>query len=203
MKPPPAHLKPKNFFDPLFEDFDDDMSTMDIDNLNPPTNFNSTIMPSPNIVIPSWNTDASITALSENLFPHMQDQKKFTDKMGETEEISPHYQKPIPIIEAKCNQPICFNLIRPRGTVADIPVLKLFKSFTSTLKKADSFVVILPFQASKQHHSLLSTLKHIQAVNDNKISIFFKSHHQKQLYSLSGYFHIFLSFLLKSYANIQ
>jgi hypothetical protein len=61
------------------------------------------------------------------------------------------YQKPIPIIEAKCNQRIRFNLIRHRGTVADIPVLKLFKSFTSTLKKADPFIIILPFQASKQH----------------------------------------------------
>jgi hypothetical protein len=201
-KPPLVHLKPKNFFDLLFEDFDDDMSTMDIDNLNPPTNSNSNIMPSPNIVIPSWNTDASITALSENLFSHMEDRKKFTDEMGKTEEISPDYQKPIPIIEAKGNQRIRFNLIRHRGAVADIPILKLFKSFTSTLKKANSSVIILPFQASKQHYLLLSTLKHIQAVNDNKISQFFKSYHQKQLYSLSGYFHIFLGFLLKSYANI-
>jgi hypothetical protein len=66
----------------------------------------------------------------------------------------------------------------------------LFKSFTSTLKKADPSIIILPFRVSKQHYSSISTVKQIQAIDDNKISQFFKSYHQKQLYSLSGFFHI-------------
>ncbi len=153
----PEHLKPQNFYDPLFEDIDDNMTTMDIDNQDPSNKTTTTVMSSQNIVISSWNTDASITALSENLFSHMQDCKKFTEETGESEDIAPDHQKPIPIIGAKCNQQIRFNLIHHRGAVADIPVLKLFKSFTSTLKKADSSVIIHPFQASKQHYSSLST----------------------------------------------
>lgn len=45
-------------------------------------------------------------------------------------------QKPHPQVEreTKINQHICFNLIRHRWTIVDIPTLKLFKSFTSILK---------------------------------------------------------------------
>ncbi len=102
----------------------------------------------------------------------------------------PDYKKPIDKVTTKISQCICFNLIRHRGTVSDIPTLKLFKSFTSTLKKADSSLIILPFKASKQHYSSLSTLKHIQSMEENKLGQFFKSYHQQQLYSLSRYFHI-------------
>jgi hypothetical protein len=91
---------------------------------------------------------------------------------------------------SKINQRISFNLIRHRGTSADIPTFKLFKSFTSTLKKADSSIIILPFLASKQHYSSLSTLNHIKTLEENKLGQFFKSYHQQQLYSLGGYFHV-------------
>jgi hypothetical protein len=74
--------------------------------------------------------------------------------------------------------------------VSDIPVGKLFKSFASTMKKADPSLVFHPFQASKQHYSSLVTSKQIQTIEDNKSHQFFKSYHQKQLFSLSGYFHI-------------
>jgi hypothetical protein len=102
----PEQLKPQNFYDPLFEDIDDNMTTMDIDNQDPSNKTTTTVMSSQNIVISSWNTDASITALSENLFSHMQDCKKFTEETGESEDIAPDHQKPIPIIGAKCNQQI-------------------------------------------------------------------------------------------------
>ena len=91
---------------------------------------------------------------------------------------------------SKINQRIRFTLIRHRGTSADIPTFKLFKLFTSTLRKADSSIIILPFLASKQYYSSLSALNHIKTLEDNKLGQFFKSYHQQQLYSLGGYFHV-------------
>jgi len=76
------------------------------------------------------------------------------------------------------------------STVSDIPIIKLFKSFTSTFKKADPSLILLPFQASKHHYSSISTLKQIKSLEEQKIYQFFKPYHQKQHYSLSGYFHI-------------
>ena len=74
----------------------------------------------------------------------------------------------------KINQRIRFNLIRHKGTVSDIPVSKLFKSFASTLKKTDPLIVFHPFQADKQHYSSLVTAKQIHSIDDNKIPQFFK-----------------------------
>jgi hypothetical protein len=74
--------------------------------------------------------------------------------------------------------------------VADIPAVKLFKSFTTTLKTVDPSINILPFHSSKQRYSSLTTLKQIQSMEDNKLGQFFKSYHPKQHYSISGYFHI-------------
>jgi hypothetical protein len=58
------------------------------------------------------------------------------------------------------------------------------------MKQADQSLIILPFQATKQHYSSLSTLKHIKSMEENKLNQFFKSYHQRQLYLISGYFHI-------------
>jgi hypothetical protein len=54
----------------------------------------------------------------------------------------------------------------------------------------DSSFIILPYQASKQHYSSLSSLKQISLVDEPKMLYFFKPYHQRQHYSLSGYFHI-------------
>jgi hypothetical protein len=61
------------------------------------------------------------------------------------------------------------------GTISDIPVSKLFKSFASTLKKADPSIVFHPFQASKQHYSSLVTAKKNHSIEDSKIHQFFLS----------------------------
>jgi hypothetical protein len=95
-------LKPTNYFDPLISDFDNEMPQMDIDETPLATNDNSH-----NATL-SWTTDAGISALSENLFSHMQDRRKLHEDSGEVENNSLHYQKPIPIVEdtLKCNQRI-------------------------------------------------------------------------------------------------
>jgi hypothetical protein len=90
----------------------------------------------------------------------------------------------------KLHQRICFNLIHHRGVTSDAPAIKLFKSFASSLKRADPSLIILPFHASKQHYSSLPTLKHIQTVEENKLPQFFQSYHPRQYYSISGYFHV-------------
>jgi hypothetical protein len=111
---------------------------------------------------------------------------------GEDDPDLPTYEQPKDqiITKTKLNQRIRFNLIHHRGTVADIPAVKLFKSFTTTLKTVDPSINILPFHSSKQRYSSLTTLKQIQSMEDNKLGQFFKSYHPKQHYSISGYFHI-------------
>jgi hypothetical protein len=107
------------------------------------------------------------------------------EESGDIESLPMNYKKPVTI-----NQCMRFNPIRHQGTSADILILKLFKSFTSTLKKADPTLIIFPFSATKQHYSSLSTLKQINSIDDNRMNQYFKTYHQRQLYSLSGYFHI-------------
>jgi hypothetical protein len=53
-----------------------------------------------------------------------------------------------------------------------------------------SSLIILPYQASKQHYLSLTTSKQISSIDDHKMLQFFKPYHQRQHYSLIGYFHI-------------
>jgi hypothetical protein len=138
----------------------------------------------------SWHTDTGISSISEDIFSHLKQKQQAAAEEGALDLDHPDYEKPIDKVATKISQRIRFNLIRHRGIVSDIPTLKLFKSFAVTLKKADPSIIILPFKASKQHYSSLSTLKNIQAMEENKLSQFFKLYHQWQLYSLGGYFHI-------------
>jgi hypothetical protein len=143
-------------------------------------------------VIASWITDAGVSELSDDIFSSLQKKRHLDKNSGEVEEDAPTYEKPQHHIDSKAqlNQHIHFNLIHHRGANADIPILKLIKSFTTTIKKADPSAIILPFHSNEQHYSSLSTNKHIQATDDNKMSIYFKSYHQCQLYLLSEFFHI-------------
>jgi hypothetical protein len=104
-----------------------------------------------------WSTDLGVSTLSEELFSHISEQKIIAEETGELDDF-PEYKKPQAQIDSsdKVNQRIMFNLIHHKGTVSDIPVCKLFKSFASTLKKADPSLFFHPFQASKQHYSHLS-----------------------------------------------
>ena len=111
----------------------------------------------------SWSTDIGVASLSKDLFCHLQKYKEKATDVGEDEPDLPVYENPKDQIttKTKLNQRIRFNLIHHRGTVADIPAIKLFKLFTSTLKKVDPSINILPFHSSKQHYSSLITKKQI------------------------------------------
>jgi hypothetical protein len=143
----------------------DDNTNMDTD---------SPVDPSPPTKSVPWSPDTSITAFSEELFSHLKDYQAKASDQGEDEPELPEYKNPNDQITStiKVNQRMRFNLIRHRGTVADIPSLKLFKSFTSTLKKVDPSIFILPYLSSKQHYSSLVTLKRIENMEENKLPIF-------------------------------
>jgi aconitase A len=88
------------------------------------------------------------------------------------------------------SQHIRFNLIRHHGTSCTNTTLEQFRSFASTLKRADPTVTFLPFQASKQHYSALHNVKQMLEIEENRMYQYFKLYYNKQSYSLSGYFHI-------------
>jgi hypothetical protein len=108
-----------------------------------------------------WSTDLGVSTLSEELFPHFSEQKLITEESGELDDF-PECKKPQARFDSshKIIQKIRFSLIRHKGTVSDITILHL-----SVPNK------FIPLMTTKIHQ-------------------FFKSYHQKQLFSLSGYFHV-------------
>lgn len=132
----------------------------------------------------SWDNDISISELMEDLFLHMITKKNLSDGTIDMTDESPECKNP------KEGTLTDTKIIWHRGVVADIPLAKLFKSFILTLKKADPSLILLPFMSTKQHYSSISTLKQIQILDEQKIQQFFKPYHQRQHYSLSGYFHV-------------
>jgi hypothetical protein len=139
----------------------------------------------------AWSNDTTVSALSDEIFQHLQKHQQTIQDAGEIDEDAHRYKQPDHVIKptTKLSQRIRFNLVRHCGTISDIPTLKLFKSFTATLRNADPTLVILPYQAAKQHYSSLTNLKQIQANNDQHLLQFFKPYYQKQQYSLSGFLH--------------
>jgi hypothetical protein len=141
---------------------------MDMEIDDQPTTSKKTI-PSSQKILATWTTDEGIAELSEDLFNHLNQRKQLDEETGDLEALPLDYKKPENSIDSttKVNQCMRFNLICHRGTSADIPILKLFKSFTSSLKKSDPSIIILPFSASKQHYSSISTIKQINSLDEN------------------------------------
>jgi hypothetical protein len=145
-----------------------------------------------------WTNDTCLTTVPDDIFNRLQRHQQTIQDAGELDDNPPMYKNPEQIIESHPNltQRIRFNLIRHRGTICDVPTIKLFKSFTATLHNADSSVVFLPYQASKQHYSSITNLKQIQAVDQSRLLQFFKPYHMKQqvlsqqLFSYILYSHI-------------
>jgi hypothetical protein len=146
----------------------------------------------PSLSKPVWSNDTSVLELTDKLFSHLKEHQEIANEAGDLKEDAPTYENPTAIIQPPPNmsQRIQFNLICHRGTVCDVPTGKLFKSFLTTMQNADSSLIVLPFQAAKQHYSSLANLKQIQNIDDTKLLQFFKPYYHKQQYSLSGYFHI-------------
>jgi len=155
------------------------MHTMEIETQETQNGISEIASPDHNAKIPAKNTDTSAAA-----FQHLQKGQQNAKDSGEFETDTPTYEKPKPVIKPNLNlsQHIRFNLIRHRGTICDIPIEKLFKSFTTTLCNADSSLVILPFQAAKQHYSSLTNIQQIQNIDSTCLNQFFKPYYQKQQY---------------------
>lgn len=141
---------------------------------------------------PVWNNDTSVTEVSGEIFTHLLNKQQTAKEAGELDMDAPSYGKPdIALSPPKqLSQWVRFNLICHRGTISDIPALKTFKSFMTTLCNADPSLIILPYQVSKQHYSSLTNIKQIQTIDEPKLYQFLRPYYQKQMYSLSGYLHI-------------
>jgi hypothetical protein len=140
-----------------------------------------------------WVNDTSVVRLSDVIINQLQIDRQNREDSGE--KIADHnsqYEDPafqvIPPVQPI--QRMRFNLIRRRDTSCDITTLKLFKSFMSTLREIDNEINILPFETNKYHISPLTNARQINALDDNKLQLYFRSYHRKQHYSLSGYFHV-------------
>lgn len=140
-----------------------------------------------------WVNDTSVTRLSEVIINQLNiDRQNQVDAGDVTDDPQPQYEDPTfkVISPVKSIQHMRFNLIRRRDTTSDITTLKLFKSFASIMREIDNDICILPYEANKHHISPLTNVRQINAVDDNKLRLYFRSYHRKQHYSLSGYFHI-------------
>jgi hypothetical protein len=94
----------------------------------------------------SWSADTGVASLSKELFSHLQTYKESATKSGEVEPDLPVYEQPKDqiITKEKINQRIRLNLIHHCGTVADIPTIKLFKSFVTALCQKKYHILLLP-----------------------------------------------------------
>jgi hypothetical protein len=151
-----------------------------------------------------WVTDTGVTRLSEVIInqPHIDRQNQ--EAIGDTTNAAqPKYKDPAFKVIPPVNpiQHMRYNLIRHRDTTCNITTLILFKSFASVLQELNSDNSILPYEANKHHISPLTNVCQINAVDDNKLKLYFCSYHRKQLYSLSGYFHIGMTITPESLFN--
>ncbi len=143
-----------------------------------------------------WAMDAGVSKLTDTLYQQLNLDRQAAMDAGEDIPTTTSYEQPHVNMTPPTNQRIRFNLIRHRGTVGSSSTLKLFKSFCTTLRNNDQTLTILPYQTSQQHYSSLTNIKQIQAVDENRMNIYFRSFHSRQYYSLSGYFHISSSMTL-------
>jgi hypothetical protein len=140
-----------------------------------------------------WVNDTGIARLSEVIIHQLDIDRQTREESGDaTISPTPQYEDPsfqtIPTVPQI--QHMRFNLIRRRDTTCDITTLKLFKSFTTVLREIDNEINILPYETNKNHISPLTNARQINNVDDNKLKLYFRPYHKKQLYSLSGYFNV-------------
>jgi hypothetical protein len=146
------------------------MGTMEIDN---PSISNQPHSASPSILkkTVTWSTDLGIADISAGFISQLKSSQATSNISGDIESEHIDYKSPQdPVISTvKLHQRIRFN---HRGVTSDVPAIELFKSFASSLKRADPSLIILPFHASKQHYSSLPTLKHILRRKINYLNSF-------------------------------
>jgi hypothetical protein len=133
-----------------------------------------------------WVNDTSVSTLSSLIL----EQLKKDQVTPELKNMIPSQSPIANDVHNELRQRFRFNVIRHRGSVSTVTMLKLFKSFTTALRSSDSSLLILPYSNSKQHYSPLSTVKQIQALEENQMLQYFMPFYQKQLYSISGFLHI-------------
>jgi hypothetical protein len=100
-------------------------------------------------------------------------------------------------------QHLRLNLVRHREAVGTLKTIELFKGFAAALQSVDPLLSILPYASSKQHYTPISSNKQIQSIDENRLLQFSQPYYKKQLFSLSGYFHIKSSLSYRSLLQSQ
>lgn len=100
------------------------------------------------------------------------------------------YKAPTSRYILKINQNHRFNLIRSHNSDTSTPTLQLFKMFATALQDSDQFLSLLSVNITKPLLPSLSNKTQIATTDNNKMQIHFKSYFNRQMYSLSGFFHI-------------
>jgi hypothetical protein len=139
-----------------------------------------------------WVQDTSLSTIADLINQQLQHDKMASitppsesDKLlGEEQDPQQHFR---------------FNLVRHRGATSSLKTIDLFKGFVTALKLANPLLVVLPYSASKQHYTPISSKKQVQTLDKNKMLQYFQPYYRKQMFSLSGYFHIKTSI---SYNNL-
>jgi len=140
---------------------------------------------------PTWNNDTNVSAISNEIFDQLQKRQQSTMEVSNLDNDAPSYDKPDRTIIYSSpfptiSQRIRFNLRYPnRKAVQIVP----YHSQECRLLSNHP-----PLPVFKTTYSSLSNIKQIQTVDDLKVQQFFRPYYQKQLYSLSGFFHISSNF---------
>ncbi len=58
--------------------------------------------------------------------------------------------------------------------ISSLKTIDLFKGFVTALKLADPMLVVLPYLASKQHYTPITTNKQVQTLDENKMLQYFQ-----------------------------
>lgn len=137
-----------------------------------------------------WVNDTATSKLTEIIFQQYQKDKKLAADAGDEPTTPLETPTQHIIAPTHMNQRLRINIVCLPGTISKLSTLKLFKSFTTTIRNIDPELAILPYQSSKQHYSSLTNIKQIQALDENRLHQFFKGYYQTQYFSLSGYIHL-------------
>jgi hypothetical protein len=140
-----------------------------------------------------WVNDTSFTTLTELISGQLKQDQLNTESSSPPPTVNIDQDSP--------HQHLRINGMRHRGVVSDLTTLELFKSFVVTLRKADTNLVLLPYEASKKHYTSLSNQKQLDSIDANRMHQYFCSYYQRQNYSLSGYLHLRSALSFKELVN--
>lgn len=180
--PNPSRTSSKNYFSPL------QLFNMDSPDPDQPMTHTSPVV-NPQMSQPSKSffvEDLALEEIGDIVKQQIGQDKEQLETIAVTGDGPIQQTQDIPI-----SQRLRINLIRHRfARSSDMTVLKLFKSFISSLRASDKELTILPFDSKKQQYTSIVSNRQIDQLNDHEVKLYFQPWHKEQHYSLSGFFHL-------------